>query len=197
MENTQWTYEKIKSAINEIVETTGQDHMPTHSEMISFYGDNKLANAVRRHGGTEYWALELGFPCKSCESKTGRRYENLFVQQLFEKTGIESELTQIRYPYDVLASGSVKVDVKSGFKVGYESKYFSFNLEKKDPTCDVFVVYCLSDDEKIEKTYIIPACVMTGKKQLSLGVGKSKYDKFIDRWDIIEKMVSFFDEIKQ
>lgn len=196
MERIKWNESKIKNSLLFMVKKTKQTHMPTHSEMIEFYGDNRLANAVRRHGGTSYWANELGLETKDCESKTGSDYESIFCEQVFAKTGLEPQKTKPRYPYDVLVGNSVKVDVKSGVRVGASSKYFSFNLEKSEQTCDVFAVYCLNDDYEQEKVYIIPASVLSGKTQLSFGVCKSKYDQFENRWDIIQKCHEFWESVK-
>lgn len=195
MERTNWNEDRIKNSLLFIVGKTKQTHMPTHSEMIEFYGDNRLSNAVRRHGGTNYWASVLGLEMKDCESKSGADYESIFCEQVFAKTGLEPQRTKPRYPYDVLVGGSVKVDVKSGVRVGKTSKYFSFNLEKKEQTCDVFVVYCLNDNYEQEKVYVIPANVLSGKTQLSFGIVESKYDIYLDRWDIISKCYDFWEGV--
>lgn len=67
---------------------------------------------------------------------------------------------------------------------GYD--YYTFNLEKAKQTCDVYVAVALDANDNINKIYIIPASVMSGKTQLSIGINSSRYDKYIDRWDLIE-----------
>ena len=51
---------------------------------------------------------------------------------------------------------NVKIDVKTGNKTkahGYN--FYSFNLEKKQQTCDLYIVYCLGENKNIEKIYIV------------------------------------------
>ena len=186
----KWDSEKIESSLKQMIQKTGQSYMPTHSEMIEFFGNNKLCNAVRRHGGTKYWAEKIGFAQKQCESKTGSDYEQIFCNQVIEKFNVDAQLTPIRYPYDVLVDGSVKVDVKSGCTVGSGSKYYSFNLEKALQTCDIFAVYCLDENMNQAKMYIIPASVLSGKTQLAFGILKTKYSIYENRWDILNEFIS-------
>lgn len=37
----------------------------------------------------------------------------------------------------------------------------------------------------MKKTYVIPSSIMSGKCQLCIGVWKSKYDVFLEGWDLI------------
>ena len=87
-------------------------------------------------------------------------------------------------------SNSSKNHSKNG-----QSPYYSFNLEKSNPTCDRFVVFCLNKDKSIHKTYIIPSSVLYGKTQLSLGVNSSIYDKFLDKWQIFNDYNTFYNSI--
>ena len=52
----------------------------------------------------------------------------------------------------------------------------------------------MDDNLNIVKTYVIPSKFLH-KTQLSIGVNKSKYDYFLDRWDYVEKFNSFYEEI--
>ena len=124
---------------------------------------------------------------KQCESKFGYKYEEMFVDDVLKFCGLSSELCDVRYPYDVLVDEGVKVDVKASrkYNAGTWSMY-TFNLEKGLQTCDVFVFYCIND-EKVEKVYIVPSSILSGKTQFSIGILRSKYDQYLDRWDIISK----------
>ena len=110
--------------------------------------------------------------------------------QISEILGLDSQKTAPRHPYDLLVENSVKIDVKSAklFKIN-NTQYFTFNLEKTHQTCDLYVFYCIENDV-IVKTLIIPSYILSGKTQLSIG-HKSKYDKYIDRWDLILKYYHF------
>ena len=107
-----WTEKEIIKALDEMVRTTKQDTMPTHSEITAFYGNCCLTNAVRRHGGTKYYANLLGLKIKDCESKIGEVYENKFIFDLHSKLNLSGEQTIPRYPYDVLVENCTKIDVK-------------------------------------------------------------------------------------
>ena len=97
------------------------------------------------------------------------------------------ERTGVRFPYDILVNGKTKIDVKASrlFK-GRTGFFYTFNLESKYPKCDFYIAYCINERDIAEKVLIIPACVMAGKSQLSVGEN-SIYDKYNFRWDLIEK----------
>lgn len=191
-EKFAWTEERIEEKLMEILKATKQETFPTHSEMNNFFGNYQLSNAIRRHGGTRYWASKIGMEEKKCESTFGFDYERKCAGDIFNHCDLQSELCDVRYPYDLLVDGSVKVDAKVAipFDNYGKSKYFSFNLEKPLQTCDVFVFYCI-DNNEVRKVYIVPSCVLSGKTQFSIGILRSKYDQYLDRWDIISKYADF------
>lgn len=188
----KWTDEKIRRSIIEMMQKTGQKTFPTHSEMDAFYGDKKLSNAVSKHGGTEKFANLLNLSVKPCESKFGKSFEDFCAESIWNLYGFNVEKMKPKYPYDLLVDNSVKIDVKAGhiYKTQDGSKFFTFNIEKDKQTCDIFVCYCLSKDGKIEKVLIIPACVLSGKTQLSVGKN-SRYDNYIDAWHLVQEYRDF------
>ena len=190
----QWTEKRIENAIKNVMKTAKINSMPTHTQMDEITGNMALSNAVSKHGGSKYWANKLGIDCKICESKIGYEYECECLSHL-TTLGYDCELTKARYPYDILANNNIKVDVKCGnLYHGTVGNYYTFNLEKSKPTCDVYVCYCVNDDV-VQKVYIIPSCVLSGKTQLSVGVEKSKYDKYINAWNIISKYDDFYKSV--
>ena len=186
----KWTESTICDAIMEIAGTSGV--MPTHALMDEVTGNKALSVAMSKRGGTKHFAELLGLKTVECESKYGEEYEFLCMEQIEQKLGLLSEKMQIRYPYDILVAGAVKIDVKASRPVKSQcnSRFFTFNLEKKAQTCDIFVAYCVNKDE-IVKTYIIPAYVLYGMSQLSVGVHKSDYDKYLNQWHFISDYVDF------
>lgn len=191
----KWNDERLEQEIKEVMQKAKIDSMPTHSIIASVNGNFALSNAIRRHGGTRYWADKLGLEIKSCESAFGYDYECECMNYLISKFDYECELTKARYPYDILVNNNIKVDVKCGHLYkGKQGSFYTFNLEKSKPTCDIYVCYCLND-EKIVKTYVIPSCVLSGKTQLSVGVNTSKYDKYIDSWGIFPRYNDFYTQI--
>ena len=187
---TNWTEEKIIVALTEMISATKQKTMPTHNEIKRFYGNCKLTNAMRRHGGTKHYANLLGLEIKKCESQFGETYENLFIDALQARFNYKCEKTSPRYPYDVLVEDAVKIDVKASNPYRHNNtRWYSCNIEKRQQTCDIYVIFCI--DEGTTKLYIIPSAVMSGKTQFSIGMNTSMYDKYLNRWDIISDYVNF------
>ena len=190
-----WDDRKTQEEILKVKDFLDIDRMPSKSEIETFYNNSKLINHISKTGGFYHWAKILGLEVKKSETGLGFEMEKHAMNELI-KLGNKCELTSTRFPYDLLVNGRVKIDVKTGNKTkahGYN--FYSFNLEKKQQTCDLYIVYCLGENKNIEKTYIIPAHIMTGKSQLSLGLDSSKYDRFINRWDIIKSFDLAFKEI--
>ena len=112
---------------------------------------------------------------------------------LLHDMGFDCEFTKIRYPYEILADNNIKIDVKVGnLYCSNQGSFHTFNLEKKHPTCDLYICFCLNDDN-IDKIYVIPSCVLSGKKQLSIGEHKSKYDRYIKAWKYLNIYKSFYE----
>lgn len=178
-----------------VMNTLGINRMPSMSEVKAVTHDEKLSNRIIKTGGFKYWAKKLGLGIKDSESYFGGQYETLAKSELlkrFEKV----EMTDIRFPYDILINDRTKIDVKASKKY-YRFKSFSynFNLEYEKPRCDFYIAYCVGDLGNVEKVLIIPSFVMTGKKQLSIG-RESAYDKYANRWDLIEKHEKMMQELE-
>lgn len=193
----RWNDELIIKYLNEVVSKMNIDYFPTHKEIEDFYGNEGLTNKISEKG-TDYWAKKLNLPLKDSETKLGLIYEKKAIKDIYDNTGLNSELMIPRFPYDLLTNKKVKVDVKASHcYVRKGVVYFTFNLEKKCPTCDIFILYCLEDDETIIKTIIFPANLVVGKSQIGVGMN-SKWDLYRDKWDYIVKFNDFYkDVIKQ
>ena len=139
----------ILEKIKELVEFTGQKTMPTHSEMFDYFGNTKLSNAISKRQGTNYYADKLGLELKNSESNFGFEMEMFCLTEIQKKLGIPCEKTVARHPYDILVGNAVKIDVKASklFDNYGKAKYYTFNIEKKQQTCDIFVFYCIGEDK--------------------------------------------------
>lgn len=187
---TQWNEELIEKAIIDVVNKTKIECFPTHSLIKEVTGSCALTNAISRHGGTRHWAEKLGLEIKPCESKFGEKYELLCMDKL-QELGFDCKKMPVRYPYDLLVYDCIKVEVKSGnLYHGKTGEFYTFNLEKSNPTCDIFFCYCI-EGNGIDKVYVIPSIILSGKKQLSIGKSRSKYDVFREDWDIFNKYYCF------
>lgn len=187
----RWTEDKIINEIHKIMDKLEIDTMPTKTQMDKYTGSYALSNAITKRGGTYKYADILGLEVKSSESNLGEKYELICLEHI-NKLGMKCEKMQRRYPYDLLVCDIVKIDVKaSNIFSNSSSDYHTFNIEKIYQTCDIFVCYCLDNNGDICKTYVIPSSILNGKTQLSIGIISSKYDRFIDRWDLIYEYTKF------
>ena len=194
----KWSEDEVRKEIMNIVETLDLKHFPTKSQIINFYGNNSLANKISRSGGSRYYADLLKLEIVNYESEFGNFFEELAIDEILENTGFSILHTNARYPYDLLTNGNIKVDVKASKKVKNKNAnfpYHSFNLEKREPTCDIFVFYCLDENMEIEKRVIIPSCLLSGKTQVGMG-GLSKWDAYIDKWEYFDMYNKFYDSVK-
>ena len=190
-----WSKDDIEFELMSMVNFLGINRMPTYKEMELHYGNCGLANKVCRTGGIYEWANRLGLEVGASDTRLGYEVETL-VMDILNKQGYECEMTSTRHPYDLLVNGCVKIDVKAArMSKANGSDCYSFSLAKPMQTCDVYVAVCLDDEKVPQKIYVIPAHVMHGKTQLSLGIKRSKYDQYIDKWEIIDQLLKAFEGI--
>jgi len=123
---------------------------------------------------------------KESDSEFGHFWENECFKTLTLKN-YKAERTWERSPYDILVNNKIRIDVKSACpyfgKTGY--RVHTFALNKRIPTCDIYVLYALYENKKdIERIMIVPSSIVG---QISISVGsKSKYHQYTDRWDYID-----------
>lgn len=180
--NTKWTDENVRDGILKCVKDLNLDRMPSRQELHEYFGNDALTNRIRRSGGYYSWASKLNLPMKDSETQKGKRGEQIAVRYL-ENRGFKVERMTTRYPYDLYINGCVKVDVKiSGLSTFGNSVGFAFNLEKRFPTCDFYLL--ISDYGDSMNFYIVPSVI--NQTQISIWAISSIYDKFKDRIDLIE-----------
>ena len=191
----KWNDELIEKSIFKVVNDAKLNAFPTHKQMDEVTGSKALSNAVSKHGGTNYWAEKLGLEIKPCESKFGEEFE-LKTMEYIKHMGYLCKKTPVRYPYDILVENNIKVDVKcSNLVQGRQGEYYTFNLEKTMPTCDIFVCFCITDE--LPRIYVIPSIVLSGKSQLSVGKNTSKYDKYLDQWVYFRRYDEFYQKVME
>lgn len=194
----KWDDKSIIEEIQKIVISEGMETFPTHSEMQRYESGRSLCCAISKHGGTHRFAKMMGLPIKPSESKFGEKYEIKCCEDIAQETGLHCEKMQIRYAYDVLVEGSVKVDVKSArlYRTKSGAAFYTFNLGKKKQTCDIYVCYCIGDDDNVCKAYVVPSISVHGNKQLSIGKERSKYDRYKSQWHFISDYYSFMKKLQ-
>lgn len=184
---------ETKNKILEVIKSMGINRMPSRSELKMVTGGEVLSNKIIRSGGYKFWAKQLEVDLKNCETYFADKYENKtadYLKQTFENV----KMTPVKFPYDIVINNSTKIDVKaSRLYRGKNGSFYTFNLESKYPKSDFYVAYCVGNNEETIKILIIPSFVMSGKKQLSVGE-KSIYDKYSNRWDLIEMHVKMMEK---
>lgn len=186
-----WTDEKIQEEIRSVMEALNLKRMPSRSEIDDYCGDSKLTNAIGKNGGHYNFALRMGIDTKESETKIGDFFERYALAELTEK-GYEVERMSLKHPYDILVNGHVKIDVKcsTAYMMHGISIVNTVGLSKDRATCDLYLIYLLDTGGHIDRTLIIPGHEV---KMKYLNIGKSsKYNKYIDRWDLID----IYDEVK-
>ena len=192
----RWTDEKIRQAVLRVVGAYKLDRMPSRNECINYYGDYSLSNAIsKRRGGWYGLAKELGLPIKKSETYFGKTQEGIVCEMLVAR-GFEVEKMPQNFPYDILVDNSVKIDVKASHLYnGKQGNFFTFNLEKKFATCDVYVLLALDENDSIINAFIVPSKFVIKNTQISMGEYTSKYHKYRDRWDYISNLSEYFASI--
>lgn len=196
----RWDDERIEKEIRETMNILNIDYFPTHSEMIKLYGNRSLTCAISKHGGTEYWSNKLDIPLKKSETSYGDKYEKYAINDIYNHIGLESIQTNTRHAYDLLVEDCVKIDVKASSineRNNGDTKYYSFNLEKKEPTCDLFLFYGIDSNNLIQKTIIIPSVTLAGQTQIGFTVHDSIWDWYLDKWELIAEYYKFMKQYKE
>ncbi len=194
-----WTERDILNEIAYVMDALKIDYFPSKSEMNFVTGSMGLSNQVSKKGGSRYFAEMLGLELKSSESELGYQFEEYAIKDIFRNTGFLSRHMKPRYPYDLLTNENIKVDVKVStqfFATKKSMPAHSFNLEKKYPTCDIFILYCLDELFDITKTIIIPSCFATGKTKIGVG-GLSQWDVYRDKWEYFNSYDLFYSSLSK
>ena len=189
----RWTDDLIKKSVREVMDAFELDRMPSRKECERHFGNGCLANVVtKREGGWYALADEMGLSMKHSETYFGKRHEAIAVDMI-RAHGFNAERMTQNFPYDILVNGNIKVDVKvSHLYKGAKGNFYSFGLEKKFATCDIYILFTVSDENDITGTYIVPSKFVMRNKQISMGERKSKYERFKDKWDYVELYSDFY-----
>ena len=187
----KWSHNLIKSELINVIDNLGIDYMPSCVDIVRVTNNYKLINAISKSGGVRYWANELNLKLKKSTTRTGNDAEWV-IADILKSFGFNVNKMGSNCAYDLDVNG-VKVDVKFSRRFdsiqGWSS--YSFNLEKKNPTCDIYIMICGGVNERV---LIIPSKFLK-QTQVCLGL-KSKYDIFENRWDYITKYKEFYESIQ-
>lgn len=183
----------ISERILEVVSALGISHMPTRSQIRTYFGNDQLTNKVGKTLGYYGWAEKLNLPIQSNETTTGKCGE-AYVCAVLESKGYTVEQMKQNYPYDLFVNKCLKVDVKySNLYHGKSGNFYSYRLAKKYPTCDFYILVA-NDDINSKKIYVLPSKDAM-QLQISIGEHCSIYEKYVDRYDLIDNYLSLIERI--
>lgn len=191
---TKHNDESIKQSILHTMQQLNIDRMPSRSEILSIENNASLHNAIVRSYGYYKWAERLNLEIKDSETLFGTQYQEICLEYL-SKLGYVVEDTSTKAPYDLLINNNVRVDVKSGCAYNMRgSRVHSFGINKKFPTCDLYIIYALNENtDNIERIFVIPS---KDFKLVSLCIGaNSKYNKYINKWNLIDIYIEFYNKL--
>ena len=188
-----WTDDLIKEKILEVKNGLSLDRMPSRSECIQYFHNTSLVNAISRRNKWYQLADELGLKVKDSETYFGKSQEAAAAEILISKGFLVRKMSQ-NFPYDLLVDDCVKVDVKASHLYhGPNGDFYTFNLEKDYATCDIYILFALSESDE-SSIFIVPSKFVIAQNQISMGVLQSKYHRFKDRWDYISALSDFWAE---
>lgn len=189
------TEKEIIESIYEVMNKLDIDRMPSCSEIKEYYGNEILTNKIKRTKGSFGWANYLKLNTKESETKLAIKYQDICYDFLTNK-GYHVEKMPQNYTYDLLINNNIKIDVKSAsaYFLG-SSRCHSFGINKKNPTCDLYILYALSEDSDIiERIFIIPSKYLH-VVTMSIGSTSFKYDKFLNNWEAIAAYDNFYNNM--
>jgi len=189
MQRTTWDDSKIAAHIGSIAGSLGR--MPTNTELVSM-GRGDLANAITKRGGFLVWAEKLSLSRIYSDSDFGWDGEKA-VADILESQGFHVERSsKVRWPFDLLLSGFVRLDVKTAKQRTYGQVTGWFYRIGKVPQAD-FVALHQADTGDI---YYIP-WALCPTSNVTLSIGGGKYAKFLNRTDPIRQFLQAVKSISE
>lgn len=194
----KWNEEDCKIQLEEVVRfySQTQNYFPTLRQIQDYFGDTRLLNYINRnYDGLYKLAESYNLTIKEGAYSTGLYGENE-LQKKLESLGFKVDKEPTNCIYDFTVNNIVRIDCKySNIYHGKTGDFYSFNLEDSHPDCDIFI--CLFKDKNEELQFlVIPHVFVFNYKQISVGIEKSKWLKFKNRFDYLIKYEEFFKGLK-
>ena len=186
-----WTDALIEKGIRKIADTFEPRRMPSNREVVEHEGNYALANAIQKNGGYSYWANKLGLERKYSDTKLGIAGES-HIAHLLRQRGHEVDTTSVKFPYDLLIDGCIKVDVKTANESdvhGYP--IHSYRLAKRKQTCDFYIFY----EADTGRVYVVPANKLNGQVQVGMGLESKEYAKYLGAYHLIDEAVDMYERM--
>jgi hypothetical protein len=189
----KWTDELIKTELLKSINVLGLDRMPTAEELKGI-NRNDLHCKISRTKKYSGWAEELNLSLKSCTTRAGQKYEGVLLEVL-KNQGYKVEAMTTKHPYDLLVNSAIKIDVKVAkpYLLRGKDRVHTFNLSKIKPTCDIYILIALDENENIERLFVIPSHFV---QQPMVNMGKeSKYNFYVNSWHYLTAFDEFYKKL--
>jgi len=192
MEHIVWNEYLIESEIKRTMDILCIEHMPSRTDMKLALGNDALSNKVAKTGGFVAWGNRLLLKTKVSDTSLGQNYE-IKAMELLKLKGFEVERMTTKHPFDLLVNDNIRIDVKVGRPGDINNSIHTFRMAKKYATCDLYMIFALDGNGAIGKLFIIPGNEL---KVVTMCIGRnSKYDVYLNRWDLINKYDTFYKQL--
>lgn len=178
----KWTDELIAKGVGRVMRTLNLNRMPTARECTQVTHSQALAQAILAQGGFPMWARLLDLPTKESIMVCGESICDLFARKLLcdeadalISFGCDEDVVSMEY----VVNGNrcllhaARTYVQNGYP-RYQAFVSSSHFREYD------VIYCTP-----ERVYIIPREVTRGKHIITFGMNYSKWDKWLNAWNLI------------
>ena len=193
---TKWDMDSILDGVREVSKSLYPENtMPTFKQIEDFYGNCSLTSAIsRRNIASTDIAKILNLKIQYSETVIGQYYEQV-VGGILHNKGYIVEYTSATFPYDLFVNHCLKIEVKtSHIFTSKNGSFFTFAIHKPFITSDVYILCCVHDEANVVY-YIVPSVVIPYNTQISIGMENSKYNTFINRFDIIDEYIKMYSNI--
>lgn len=187
-----WNQTEIEKAIKNFINTDVDANLKFPSaKLLRSKKRADLENAINRSGGFIYWRKKMGYDEQNISSVIGWGGEEI-VKQILTSMGYKVEKQTSTSFYDFVVNDCVRIECKfSNVYRGKTGEYFSFNLERKEKDCDIFIIVCKYKNTSL-KILVIPHIKVFNQKQISVGLENSKWDCYENKFDYIDKYEKFY-----
>jgi len=176
-----WTDESVASALTEIHAKIGM--MPTNTYLQQI-GRGDLSNQVCRRGGFLAWAERLGFKRAHSDSDTGWDGEKAVERQLQPHFKVERQ-GPVKWPFDLLVDGALRVDVKAARFATYGACSGWFYRIGKAPQADLIALHQLDTGS----THFIPWTIVP-RTNITISRTGGIWARFENNLEIVRSMAS-------
>lgn len=177
----RWSEEDIAVALVEIHARIGR--MPSHT-YLKEVGRGDLSNQICKRGGFLAWADRLGFKREHSDSDTGWDGEKAVENWLRKHFKVERQ-GPVKWPFDLLVDGVLRIDVKAARFATYGHCSGWFYRIGKAPQADLLALHQLDEGS----TFFIPWTIAP-HTNITISRGGGRWARFENNIEIVRSMAS-------